>query len=147
LCIEIPGADTGHVALRVSSLEQLAGGQSDETSGGEEILALRRWVVNPSQASAAYLTDDAMYSVLSKGSLVAIDLSATDPNRLNGRIVVACPEETPMIRRLDVIGRHLILRPSLPGRDSPLIALEIGDKGRSPILGEVIFSWNRFHEA
>ena len=141
------GPPEDYVAVRIFPLERLDGANLDSSASEGEILALRQWVTNPSQTIAARLIDDAMYPVLPVGSIVAIDRSVTDPRRLQGRIVAACPEETPMIRWLDVSGRHLILRPNLPGREFPLVPLTINRDGPSPILGEIVCSWNRFREA
>ena len=141
------GPPEDYVAVRIFPLERLDEANLDSSASEGEILALRQWVTNPSQTIAARLIDDAMYPVLPVGSIVAIDRSVTDPRRLQGRIVAACPEETPMIRWLDVSGRHLILRPNLPGREFPLVPLEINRDGPSPILGEIVCSWNRFREA
>ena len=61
-----------------------------------------------------------MHPILPAGSIVAIDRSITDPAKLHGQIVAACPDATPMIRWLDVHGRHIILRPNYNvGRDFP----------------------------
>ena len=98
------------------------------------------------QTFAARVTDDSMRPVLSAGSIVAIDRSSTDPQALQGRIVAVRFEETPMIRWLDVSGRHVILRPNFPGREFPIVPLEINRKSPSPIIGPVVCSWNRFSE-
>ena len=141
------GPPADYVAVRIFPWRGSTTAELDSAAGEGEILALRQWVTNPSRTIAARLIDDAMYPVLPVGSIVAIDRSVTDPRRLHGRIVAACPEETPMIRWLDVSGRHLILRPNLPGREFPLVPLEVNRDGPSPILGEIVCSWNRFREA
>ena len=56
------------------------------------------------------------------------------------------PGGVPMIRWLDVSGRHVILRPNQnSGREFPLIPVEIDDAtGSQLIIGQVVWSWSRF---
>ena len=85
-----------------------------------------------------------MHPILPAGSIVAVDRSVTDPAKLHGQIVAACPEGVPMIRWLDVHGRHIILRPNHNvGRDYPLIPVEF-DAQAQVIIGQVVWSWSRF---
>ena len=108
------------------------------------VLAYRQWLPHPSQTIGTRLTDDSMHPILPAGSIVAIDRSITDPSRLHGQIVAACPDGTPMIRWLDVHGRHIILRPNHNvGREFPLIPVEL-DEQSSVIIGQVVWSWSRF---
>ena len=66
-----------------------------------------------------------MHPILPAGSIVAVDRSVTDPLKLHGQIVAARPDNgVPMIRWLDVSGRHVILRPNQSGKDFPLIPVE-----------------------
>ena len=68
---------------------------------------------NPTETIGTRLTDDAMHPILPAGSIVAVDRSVTDPLKLHGQIVAARPgDHVPMIRWLDVSGRHVILRPN-----------------------------------
>ena len=87
-----------------------------------------------------------MHPILPAGSIVAIDRSMTDPLQLHGRIVAACPDGKPMIRWLEVSGRHMILRPNLQGREFPLVPVEIDDDRTSCIIGQVVWSWSRFSQ-
>jgi hypothetical protein len=110
------------------------------------VLAYRHWLPHPSQTIGTRLTDDSMHPILPAGSIVAIDRSITDPTRLHGQIVAACPDAdgTPMIRWLDVHGRHIILRPNHnAGREFPLIPVEL-DEQSPVIIGQVVWSWSRF---
>ena len=52
-----------------------------------------------------------------------------------------------MIRWLEVSGRHMILRPNSPGGQFPMIPMELDGDGPSPVIGQVVCSWNRFLEA
>ena len=61
-----------------------------------------------------------------------------------GKMVAACPDGIPMIRWLDISGRHLIFRPNQPSREHPLIPMELDDSADGPILGQVVWSWSRF---
>ena len=65
---------------------------------------------------ATRLIDDAMHPILPAGSIVAVDRSITDPRKLHGQIVAARPDGVPMIRWLDLSGRHVILRPNQTDR-------------------------------
>ena len=86
------------------------------------MLAYRQWLPNPNETIATRLTDDAMHPILPAGSIVAVDRSVTDPRKLHGQIVAASPDGVPMIRWLDLSGRHVDLRPNqTSGREFPLI--------------------------
>jgi SOS-response transcriptional repressor LexA len=109
------------------------------------VLAYRQWLPNPNETIATRLTDDAMHPILPAGSIVAIDRSVTDPQKLHGQIVAARPEGVPMIRWLDLSGRHVILRPNQTnGRDFPLIPVDASDADTQLIIGQVVWSWSRF---
>jgi hypothetical protein len=60
-------------------------------------------------------------------------------------MVAACPEGVPMIRWLDVSGRHLILRPNQPTREHTLIPVEVDGLDQGLILGQVVWSWSCFN--
>ena len=88
-----------------------------------------------------------MHPILSAGSVVAVDRAVTDPDQLQGKIVAASPEGRPMIRWLDVSGRHLILRPNQASAEHPMIPIPRDQSaGPGPILGQVVWSWSRFSE-
>jgi SOS-response transcriptional repressor LexA len=111
------------------------------------IMAYRQWLANPAQTIGVRLEDDAMSPMLPAGSIVAIDRSITNPLLLHGRIVAARPESTPVIRWLEVSGRHVILRPNQQGRDYPLVPVDLEDTRSPLIIGQVVWSWSRFSES
>jgi hypothetical protein len=108
------------------------------------IMAYRQWLPNPSDTIGVRLEDASMHPILPTGSIVAVDLSQTDPLLLQGRIVAACPDREPIIRWLDISGRHLILRPGHPSKDHPMIPMELDALPSGLILGQVVWSWSRF---
>jgi hypothetical protein len=110
------------------------------------VLAYRQWLPNPTSTIGVRMVDDAMNPILPVGSIAAIDRSLTNPIQLHGRIVAACPDGRPMIRWLEVSGRHVILRANQPGRDYPLVPLDLDDPQSVVILGQVVWSWSRFSE-
>jgi hypothetical protein len=110
------------------------------------ILAYRNWVPHPRETVAVNLEDDSMAPILSRGSVAAVDRSLHEPESLQGRIVAALVEGTPVIRWLDISGRHLILRPNQPSRDVPIIPVEWDGKVPAPILGQVVWAWSRFRD-
>jgi hypothetical protein len=110
------------------------------------IMAYRQWLPNPMATVGVRLANDAMYPILPSGSVVAIDRSRRDIQTLQGRMVAACPEGEPMIRWLDLSGRHMILRPNQPSRDYPLVPIEINGNGPDLIIGQVVWSWSRFSQ-
>jgi hypothetical protein len=132
------------VAIGLVSMSDLAkrDAQPDRIEG--HILAYRQWLPHPKETVSVRLDDDAMHPILPQGSVVAIDRAITDPQRLQGRLVAACPEGKPMIRWLDISGRHLILRPHQPGRDHPMIPVELSGLDSHMIIGQVVWSWSRF---
>ena len=109
------------------------------------ILAYRGWLPHPRETVAVRLDDEAMFPILPAGSVVAVDRSIVDPHRLQGKMVAASPDGVPMIRWLDLTGRHLIFRPNLASREHPLIPMEYDDSAPSPVLGQVVWSWSCFN--
>lgn len=110
------------------------------------ILAYRQWLPHPRETIGVRLEDDSMHPILPRGSVVAVDRAVRDPLQLQGRLVAARVGEQALIRWLDLSGRHLILRPNQPGRDFPMLPVEI-DGDSNPILGQVVWSWSRFAPA
>ena len=89
-------------------------------------MAYRQWLPNPAETVGVRLTDDAMHPILPAGSIVAIDRSVARPPAAPGADRRGLSRAAmPMIRWLDLSGRHLILRPEPaeprasadPGRD------------------------------
>lgn len=132
------------VAVNLFPLKDLTKRFLDASHADGYIMAYRHWLPNPEETVGVRLEDDSMYPILPAGSIVAIDRSITDPKLLHGRMVAAAPEGEPMIRWLDLSGRHLILRPNQPSREFPLIPLELEAQGPGVILGQVVWSWSRF---
>ena len=87
-----------------------------------------------------------MHPILTVGSIAAIDCSITDPATLHGRIVAAAPEGRPIIRWLELSGRHVILRPNQSSRQFPLVPVDLDEAGSSLVIGQVLWSWSRFNE-
>jgi hypothetical protein len=110
------------------------------------VIAYRHWLPNPSQTIGVRMVDDAMHPILPAGSVVAIDRSMTNPLQLHGRIVAACPDRIPMIRWLEVSGRHVILRPNQQGREYPLVPVDLENSDASFIIGQAVWSWSRFSD-
>lgn len=133
-------------AVSLYPLERIGKAVLDPSEIEGHIMAYRQWLPNPSQTIGVRLIDDAMHPILPAGSIVAIDRSLTNPTQLHGRIVAAYPEGKPMIRWLEVSGRHVILRPNLQGREFPLVPVEIDDSSSSCIIGQVVWSWSRFSD-
>jgi hypothetical protein len=141
----LPGDQASEfVAIALYPLSEVTSRIVDPSRVEGHVLAYRHWLPQPSQTIGTRLVDDAMHPILPAGSIVAVDRSVTDPARLHGQIVAACPEGKPMIRWLDVHGRHIILRPNHNvGRDYPLIPVEF-DAQAQVIIGQVVWSWSRF---
>jgi transcriptional regulator with XRE-family HTH domain len=113
--------------------------------GGEHVLTYRKWLPHPRETVGVRLEDDSMSPILPHGSVVAIDRAVVDPEELQGRMVAAEVDGHPMIRWLDLSGRHMILRPNLPSREHPLVPVELDSMSRRLILGQVVWSWSRFN--
>jgi hypothetical protein len=128
------------VAVDLVPLEALGDRAAPRAEG--HILAYRQWIPHPRETVAVQLTDDAMHPILPAGSVVAVDRAVRDLAGLQGRLVAAAPEGRPMIRWLEISGRHLILRPNQPSREHPMIPIELD--GGHPVLGQVVWSWSRF---
>jgi len=132
--------------VRVVALADLCDPSLDFSGGEERVLTYPQWLPNPSRTIAARLDDDSMAPILPSGSIVAIDRSVTQPRALQGKIVAACVEGQPMIRWLDLSGRHLILRPNQPGGAFPLVPVDLDRADSSVLLGRVVWAWSRFGE-
>lgn len=115
---------------------------SDHVEG--HILAYRQWLPNPEATVGVRLEDDSMEPILPKGSIVAIDRSTRDPQKLQGRMVAALQDGQVQIRWLDVSDRHLLLRANRPGGKPAVLPLPYEEGSESPILGHVVWSWSRF---
>ncbi len=111
------------------------------------ILAYRQWIPHPRETVAVRMEGDAMHPILPDGSVAAVDRTINDPQQLHGRLVAAAPEGKPIIRWLEISGRHLILRPNQASREHPIIPAEWDGKSGTQILGQVVWSWSRFGEA
>ena len=140
------GEVSDFVAIDLVPLEDLArrDGRPDRAEG--HIMAYRQWLPNPRETVSVRLDDDAMHPILPQGSVVAIDRALNDPRQLQGRLVAARPEGKPVIRWLDISGRHLILRPNQQAREHPLIPIEMANLDPGLIIGQVVWSWSRFNE-
>jgi SOS-response transcriptional repressor LexA len=132
------------VAIGLYPLSEIATPVLDPGKVEGHVLAYRQWLPNPTETIGTRLTDDAMYPILPVGSIVAVDRSNSDPQKLHGQIVAARPGGKPMIRWLDVSGRHIILRPNQNGKDFPLIPIEYDPRDSELIIGQVVWSWSRF---
>jgi hypothetical protein len=143
----LPGTyKSDFVAVSLVPMEELSRDMIDPSLIEGYIMAYRQWLPNPSATVGVRLTDDAMYPILPSGSIVAIDRSRRAIESLQGRMVAACPDGTPMIRWLDLSGRHLILRPNQPSREHPLIPVEVNGRMSDLLLGQVVWSWSRFSQ-
>jgi hypothetical protein len=142
----LPGDVTSEfVAIGLYPLAEIANPVLNPGRVEGHVLAYRHWLPKPSETIGTRLTDDAMYPILPAGSIVAVDRSVTDPAKLHGQIVAACPDGVPMIRWLDLHGRHIILRPNHGSKEYPLIPVEFDAPGsRQIIIGQVVWSWSRF---
>jgi Peptidase S24-like len=110
------------------------------------LLAYRHWLPHPADTIGARLTDEAMYPILPAGSIVFVDRSVTDRDKLQGHIVAAQPEGVPIIRWLDVSGNHTIFRSNNQNKDFPLIPVEYDNGRPEPVIGQVVWSWTRFSD-
>ena len=132
------------IGVNLYTLADLGKGKLGADTPHGKVLAYRQWLPHPHETIAVRLDDEAMAPIIPAGSVVAIDRSITDPRLLQGKMVAARPEGVPMIRWLEISGRHLILRPNQQTREFPLIPIELDDAAISPILGQVVWSWSRF---
>jgi hypothetical protein len=106
------------------------------------VLAYRQWLPNPMATIGTRVIDNAMHPVLPLGSIVAVDRTVTDPQKLDGRMVAACPDGVPMIRWLEIHGPHLLLRPNHSSKDFPSIPVVCDEPAIGSIVGQVVWSWN-----
>lgn len=134
-------------AVSLYPLSEIGQNALDSSQVEGYIMAYRQWLPNPSQTIGVRMIDDAMNPILPIGSVAAIDRSMTNPLLLHGRIVAARPEGVPIIRWLEVSGRHMILRPNQQAREFPLVPVDLEDPDSAPILGQVVWSWSRFSDS
>jgi peptidase S24-like protein/CI repressor-like protein len=131
------------VSLALVPLSALSQSVAQSTDSVDRVMAFRQWIPNPRETVAVRIDDDAMDPILPVGTVVAIDRSVIDPGQLQGRLVAACPHGRPMIRWLEISGRHLILRPHQPSREYPMVPIE-REAGASLIIGHVVWSWSHY---
>jgi len=132
-------------AVKVVPLQDLGRKGGDSGRNGEHIMAFRQWLPHPDETVGVRLSDDTMWPILPAGSVVAIDRSVTDPLALQGKLVAAIPpDREPVIRWLDVSGRHMILRPNQLSREHPLLPIELNAQAKEIILGQVVWAWSWF---
>ncbi len=146
---EIPAeALADFIPVNIVSLDNLTKPVITPSMIEGRIMAYRQWLLNPSETYAARLIDDSMAPILPEGSIVAVDRAMTDPRLLHGRIVVALAEGKPVVRRLEISGRHILLRPNRVGADHAIIPIPYNDEAAPgpdrPIVGQVVWSWSRF---
>lgn len=132
------------VAVGLIPIAELTARPTDPGRFKNHILAYRKWIPHPRDTVAIELANDAMAPVLPAGSVVAIDRAVTQPEQLNGKMVAALIDGEPMVRWLEVSGRHLILRPNSNAREFSLIPVELEGLRPGIILGQVVWSWSRF---
>ena len=132
------------VAIALYPLSELADPILDPGTAEGHVLAYRSWLPNPSATIGVRLSDEAMHPILPAGSIVAVDRSVTDPRKLQGQIVAARPNGNPIIRWLEISGRHVILRPNQTGKEFPLIPIEFDPNDSQLVVGQVVWSWSRF---
>jgi phage repressor protein C with HTH and peptisase S24 domain len=133
------------VAVGLYPLSEIAAPGPDSSRVEGYVLAYKHWLPNPVATIATRLNDDAMHPILPAGSIVAVDRSVTDPRKLHGQIVAARPEGVPIIRWLELSGRHFILRPNqTTSREFPLIPVDFDQSNTELIIGQVVWSWSRF---
>lgn len=133
-------------AVSLYPLSQIGRPLLDASQVEGYVISYRRWLPNPSQTIGVRMSDDAMHPILPVGSIVAIDRSISDPAQLHGRIVAAIPDGVPVIRWLEVSGRHVILRPNQQSREFPLVPVDLEVSARAFLIGQVVWSWSRFSE-
>jgi SOS-response transcriptional repressor LexA len=133
------------VAIGLYPLSEIANPVLDPGRAEGHVLAYRHWLPNPTATIGVRLTDEAMHPILPVGSIVAVDRSVDDPFKLSGQIVAARPnDQGPMIRWLDISGRHVIFRPNLSSKNFPLIPVEYDAQNKHMVIGQVVWSWSRF---
>ena len=137
-------ATTDFVAVGLLPISALTASPPRPNQVEGHILAYRQWIPHPRETVAVRLEDESMHPILPAGSVAAIDRAITDPDALQGRLVAALPNGTPMVRWLEISGRHLILRPNQPSRDFPILPVEREKDNSAMILGQVVWSWSRF---
>ena len=138
-------ANADFVAVSLVPLASLGSRSINHDQVEGHVLAYREWLPHPRETVAVRLDDEAMFPILPAGSVVAVDRSITDPQRLQGKMVAACPDGVTMVRWLDLSGRHLIFRPNQATREHPLIPFELDEHAPNPILGQIVWSWSCFN--
>ena len=143
----LPGKNlSDFVAVGLIPLADLCRGASAERTE-KFVLAYQQWLPHPKETVSVQLDDDAMYPILPRGSVVAVDRAVADPRLLAGKIVAACADGRPVIRWLEISGRHIILRPNQQTTETPMVALELAEADHGPIIGQVVWSWSQFGPA
>jgi len=78
-----------------------------------------------------------MYPILPGGARSWPSIARRRPPVAPGADGRGLPDDQPMIRWLELSGRHMILRPNQPSREHPLIPVELNEESQDMIIGQV----------
>ncbi len=139
--IQVPAGVSGdeHVVLPLLSKDATEFRLPKKQAGQGSMIARRDWCMNPEQTICWEYTGNGMKPLLADASIIAIDLTQTEPERLEGKMVLAThPEHGPRVKWLLNTSEGLTLKPENP--DVPSHNLR---RGGWKLAGRVIWWFRR----
>ncbi len=142
---QIQAAADEHIAIPILSGQNAAAPPENvfEAERDGWLLCPRSAIKHPKATFAFRVRDDAMAPAIPQGSLVGVDCSVRDPERLlkagSGLVAVRDPSEGCVVRQLVKAEKHWVFVPAGPSEKyAPLVWAE-GSEEPCPVIGRVIF--------
>jgi len=143
---QVQAAADEHVAVPVLSGANAAVPPENVFEADKDgwLLCPRSAIKHPKATFAFRVQDGAMAPAIPAGSLVGIDCSACDPERLlkagNSVVAVRAPSRGCVLRRLVKAEKHWLFVPADPAGTAETVVWSPGEEAECPVIGRVIFA-------
>jgi len=114
-----------------ASLRGGEGGEGHDTLRSDDhdriSVARTEWLEARRENRCLHVEDDAMAPVIAQGASIAYSREPEDPSTLDGKIVIAWIDQTPLIRWYQDCGRYALLRAQNPAAAPPQTLVDLED--------------------
>ena len=141
---QIQAAADEHLAIPILSGQSAAAPPENVFEADRDgwLLCPRSAIKHPKATFGFRVQDDAMAPAVPQGSLVGVDCSVRDPERLlkagGGFLAVRGPSGC-VVRQLVKAQKHWLFLPASPSEQHPPIVWGEGDGVACPVIGRVVF--------